>query len=220
VRREAQHQAAFEATMAAGRELHEAGKAADDAVVAELLMENRLGSQPDEEGRRRRRKKAALLRRGGGKEKKKAVLRRGGGGKEKQKLYYDERGGREGEKKLYDDENKGDINKKVRLNYHAGTDQQKATKKLKDFERNQEKREAKHKLNKPLEEYAPKIFETKEVSSQQRKKQRKEAAAKKQREKKPTTTPPPPPPAAEMPGGRLARAAEERGRAPPAMYNE
>jgi hypothetical protein len=40
VRREAQHEAAFEAVMAPGRELHEAGKVAEDAVVAELLMES------------------------------------------------------------------------------------------------------------------------------------------------------------------------------------
>jgi hypothetical protein len=40
VKREEQHQAAFKATMEASRELHEKGKVAEDAVVAELLMES------------------------------------------------------------------------------------------------------------------------------------------------------------------------------------
>jgi hypothetical protein len=54
--REAQHEAAFEATMAAGREPHEKGKVAEDAVVAELLMESLGKPNPRKERNHPRRR--------------------------------------------------------------------------------------------------------------------------------------------------------------------
>lgn len=83
-------------------------------------------------------------------------------------------------------ENKGDILKKLRQNYRAGTVQQKEKKGCQDFVRKEKKCTAKHMKDKPLGDYVPNIYEPLE-SSQKNKKQRKEAAAKKQREKKPAT---------------------------------
>jgi hypothetical protein len=71
VRREAQHEAAFEATMAPGRLLHEAGKSTEDAVVAELLMES-LGKPTTQ------RNKSCITTRGEGRRNKSCITTRWG----------------------------------------------------------------------------------------------------------------------------------------------
>jgi hypothetical protein len=69
--KEVQHEAAFEATMAPGRLLHEAGKSTEDAVVAELLMES-LGKPTTQ------RNKSCITTRGEGRRNKSCITTRWG----------------------------------------------------------------------------------------------------------------------------------------------